>query len=266
MTELQYIQSWSGGKDSSCSVVLENKYRDQLGIPPSTIVMAEVMFDKKKGISAEFPDHMEWVHTKAKPLFESWGHKVIIKQSEKDYLDCFYHIIQSSKLHPERVGKYQGFPLGGTCLVQRDCKLRTVNQIRKEFLSGANAVEFVGIALDEPNRHGQLNERKQSLLCRYGVFEEDTYDILRPYGLVSPIYTHARRGGCWFCPNQSYEQLAWLKQNYPEYWEALRELSLVHNTVARGFKWGLPFETVDQKVDHYLSLPKQLSIFDFWEE
>ena len=181
MAELQYIQSWSGGKDSSCSIYLENKYRDLLGIPPSTIVMAEVMFDKKKGISAEFPDHMEWVHTKAKPLFESWGHKVIIKQSERDYLDCFYHIIQSSKLHPER-------------LVQRDCKVKTVNQIRKEFLSGANTVEFVGIAIDEPKRHGQLNERKQSLLCRFGVMEYQTYGILRPHGLVSPIYTHARRG------------------------------------------------------------------------
>lgn len=150
--------------------------------------------------------------------------------------------------------------------MQRDCKVKTVSQIRKEFLSGENTVEFVGIAIDEPKRHGQLNERKQSLLCRFGVMEYQTYDILRPYGLVSPIYTHARRGGCWFCPNQSYEQLAWLKQNYPEYWEALRELSLVPNTVARGFKWGLTFNVVDQKVDKYLSLPKQLSLFDFWEE
>ena len=266
MTELQYIQSWSGGKDSSCGVVLENIHRDELGIPPSTIVMAEVMFDKKKGISAEFPDHMEWVHTKAKPLFESWGHKVIIKQSERDYLDCFYRIIQDSKLHPERNGKYQGFPLGGTCLVQRDCKVRTVKQIRREFLSGNNTVEFVGIAIDEPKRHGQLNERKRSLLYEYGVMENQTYDILRPYGLVSPIYYHAKRGGCWFCPNQSYSQLAWLKENYPEYWEALRELSLVPNTVARGFKWGLTFDVVDQNVDKFLSLPKQLSLFDFWEE
>lgn len=259
--EVQYIQSWSGGKDSSCSIVLENKYRDLLGIPPSTIVMAEVMFDKKKGISAELPDHMEWVHTKAKPLFESWGHKVIIKQSEKDYLDCFFHVMKYSRLHPDRVGKYQGFPLGGTCRVQRDCKTKTVGQIRKEFIS-SSTVEFLGIAIDEPKRHGQLNERKQSLLCKFGIQENQTYEILRPYGLISPIYSHAKRGGCWFCPNQSYEQFAWLKCNYPEYWEYLRELSLVPNTVAKGFKWGEPFDIVDQKVDRWLSIPKQMSLFD----
>lgn len=263
MAELQYIQSWSGGKDSSCSIVLENKYRDQLGIPPSTIVMVEVMFDKKKVISAEFPDHMEWVHTKAKPLFESWGHKVIIKQSEKDYLDCFFRVHQGGNGRPERAGKYFGFPMGGGCLVQSTCKAPTIKQIREEFITEKNTVEFIGIALDEVKRHAQLNERKQSLLCRFGVEENQTYSILRPHGLVSPIYTHARRGGCWFCPNQSYEQLAWLKQNYPEYWEALRELSLVPNTVARGFKWGLTFDVVDQKVDIYLSQPKQISIFDF---
>lgn len=259
---MNYVQSWSGGKDSSCSIVLENVHRDELGIPPSRIVMAEVMFDKKRGISAEFPDHMEWVHTKAKPLFESWGHKVVIKQSEKDFLDCFYHIVKNPRKHPDRAGKYQGFPIGGSCLVQRECKLKTVRQIQKEYLSGEDTVEFLGIAMDEPSRMGQLNSRKQSLLCRYGVFEGDTYGILRPYGLISPIYSHAKRGGCWFCPNQGYEQLAWLKKNYPEYWELLRELSYVENTVARGFKWGEPFYSVDRKVDMRINAPEQISFFE----
>ena len=262
---MKYVQSWSGGKDSSCSIVLENLHREELGISPSTIVMAEVMFDKKNGISAELPDHMEWVHTVAKPLFESWGHEVIIKQSDRDYLDCFYHIVKNPKKHFDREGKYSGFPLGGACVVQRDCKTRTVSQIRKEFC-GDGTVQFLGIAADEPKRFGQLNDRTRSLLREYGVMENNTYDILKPYGLISPIYSHARRGGCWFCPNQSYEQLAWLKQNFPEYWEMLRELSRVENTVARGFKWGMPFSAVDQKVDEYMRLPKQLSLFEYYLE
>lgn len=36
--------------------------------------------------------------------------------------------------------------------------------------------------------------------------------------LLSPIYTTATRGGCWFCHNQSVNQLRLLRQNYPEYW------------------------------------------------
>ena len=78
-----HAQSWSGGKDSTTSIVLEHLHRDELKIPPSKIVMAEVMFDNARGISAEYPDHIEWVYTKAKPLLESWGHEV--KAYEKQH-------------------------------------------------------------------------------------------------------------------------------------------------------------------------------------
>lgn len=194
------VQLWSGGKDSSCSIVLEHLHRAELGHPPSVIVMVEVMFDKAAGISAELPDHMEWVHTKAKPLFESWGFKVIIEQSEKDYLDCFYRVCKKPRIHQERAGKYQGFPLGSTCIIQRECKIRTANTVRNKYLSDEKTVEYLGIAADEVKRQGQLREKRQSLLCRYGVREVDTYDILKPFGLLSPIYSHAKRGGLLVLP------------------------------------------------------------------
>ena len=36
--------------------------------------------------------------------------------------------------------------------------------------------------------------------------------------LLSPIYTTATRGGCWFCHNQGVGQLRLLRKNYPELW------------------------------------------------
>lgn len=36
--------------------------------------------------------------------------------------------------------------------------------------------------------------------------------------MLSPIYTTAARGGCWFCHNQSVGQLRLLRRNYPELW------------------------------------------------
>ena len=39
--------------------------------------------------------------------------------------------------------------------------------------------------------------------------------------LLSPIYTTATRGGCWFCNNQSVGQLRLLRKNYPELWRLL---------------------------------------------
>lgn len=64
-----YFQSWSGGKDSTASIILEHIH----GLPRSKIILSEVMFDKKRNISGELPEHMEWVHNAAIPIFQSWG-------------------------------------------------------------------------------------------------------------------------------------------------------------------------------------------------
>lgn len=39
--------------------------------------------------------------------------------------------------------------------------------------------------------------------------------------LLSPIYTTATRGGCWFCHNQGVDQLRLLRKNYPDLWALL---------------------------------------------
>ena len=36
--------------------------------------------------------------------------------------------------------------------------------------------------------------------------------------MLSPIYTMATRGGCWFCYNQGVGQLRLLRKNYPDLW------------------------------------------------
>ena len=36
--------------------------------------------------------------------------------------------------------------------------------------------------------------------------------------MLSPIYTTATRGGCWFCHNQRVNQLRLLRKNYPDLW------------------------------------------------
>lgn len=113
-----YFHSWSGGKDSTASVILDHIH----GLPPSKIIFSEVMFDKKRGISGELPEHIDFVMNKAKPLFESWGYTVEIVHAEKDYLDLFFHVLQRSKVE-ERIGKHVGWLLGGACAANRDLKI-----------------------------------------------------------------------------------------------------------------------------------------------
>lgn len=81
-----YFHCWSGGKDSTAGIILDNIH----GLPPSRVVFSEIMFDKKRGISGELPEHIDFIMNKAKPVFERWGYAVEIVRADRDYLDLFY--------------------------------------------------------------------------------------------------------------------------------------------------------------------------------
>lgn len=256
-----YFQMWSGGKDSTASIVLEHEL--DLGHEPSTIVMSEVMFDLKRNISGEYPEHMEWIHTKAKPLFESWGHKVEIVRAKTDYFDNFFFEITKGA----GVGKLRGFPMAGHCNINRDIKSKAIRDYLKQF-KGKDITQYLGIAFDEPIRLERLKgTNKESILAVYRMPERMTYRAIKPYGLLSPVYEFSRRNGCWFCPNQSYEELARLKRMHPDLYAELYNLSQIQNTVSQYFRYNKTFLDVDEIVDEKIELQnfreRQVDIFDF---
>lgn len=90
-----------------------------------------------------------------------------------------------------------------------------------------NTVQYLGIAADEPERierHTKPNVILPLVLmgwdeayCRQWCEEND---------LLSPIYSNATRGGCWFCHNQGVEQLRQLRHEYPDLWALLLKWDL----------------------------------------
>ena len=82
---MKYIASWSGGKDSTASIILAHEHNEPLDL----IIFSEVMFDEN--ISGELPEHIDFIKNKAIPVFESWGYEVKILHSDKTYIDCFHH-------------------------------------------------------------------------------------------------------------------------------------------------------------------------------
>lgn len=252
------IICWSGGKDSTATIVLAH----ELGIPIDLIVISLVWFDKKRRIYAEYPEVIEWIFNYARPLFESWDYKVKIIESDKDYVYSFYHIIEKTT-HEERKGKLSGWLIGGMCAMNRE-KIRPVTRYLKSL--GKEYQEYIGIAADEPERLERVHKKGQiSLLEQQGICEEQTYSILRPYNLISPTYKFSKRGGCWFCPNQTIKEFAYLKTNHPELWEELVVFDSVPNKVSEGFKYGQTFKEISTKVDTYIATPhyEQLTLFDY---
>lgn len=85
-----------------------------------------------------------------------------------------------------------------------------------------NTVQYLGIAADEPERIVRHTKDGFMLpLVEIGWDEAYCRQWCEKNDLLSPIYTTATRGGCWFCHNQPIDQLRLLRKNYPEYWQLL---------------------------------------------
>lgn len=97
----------------------------------------------------------------------------------------------------------------------------------KSFSSGPttggsrNIVEYLGIAADEPDWFGQLNEWKRAPLVEFGIEEELCGLHCKYEGILAPSYEVSCRDGCWFCHNQGVNSLRQLRRDYPDLWALL---------------------------------------------
>lgn len=251
---MKHYASCSFGKDSVATVLLALEH----GEPLDGVIWCEVMFDRARGISGELPEHIEWIYNTAIPAFERMGVKTTVVRGEKDYLQLFY----KRRVAGKYAGKLCGFPIGGRCEVNSNCK---VGPIRKHMAQIGEHVTYIGIAIDEPERLARIKPWQVSLLAKYGYTEQMAYDLCAKHKLLSPIYAMSSRGGCWFCPNTRISQLAALKHHHPELWAELEILSRVEGTACPGFKWGATLQEVAVKADKYLKTQeaksKQLTLF-----
>ena len=211
---MHYSLSFSGGKDSTASVILAHEHNE----PLDTIVFCEVMYDLKNNISGENPEHIKFIKEEAKPLFESWGYQVEILRANRDYLDFFHRIIMHPRKHMDHKGKKFGFPVYGMCGVKRDLKLKPIDQYYKSISD--EIIQYVGICADEKRRLTSLRNQpgRISLLEKYGFTEQMAREKCVEYGLLSPSYQFSDRGGCWFCPNAKLAEHRIIKEKYPDVW------------------------------------------------
>ena len=198
---MEYILSLSYGKDSlACLGAIE-----QLSWPLDRIVHAEVWATDT--IPADLPPMVEFKEKADKIIRERWGIEVEHVRGRLTYEQAFYRVLGGNK----RPGEIYGwpFPSGPYCNV----KMPGLDKVETK-----GNIIYLGIAVDEPNRFHSLSDKKRSPLVEAGWTEADCRCWCEGQDLLSPIYTTATRGGCWFCHNQSVGQLRLLRRNYPELW------------------------------------------------
>ena len=218
----EHILSLSYGKDSmACFGACE-----LLGWPIDRVVTAEVWATDT--IPADLPPMVEFKAKADKIIKDRWGIEVEHFSAQqagkrKTYENTFYKRVSNCSMKKRqenpnfrRIGvpDLYGFPVaikGSWCVSEIK-----ISAIRK--LQTKGDIFYLGIAADEPNRFHNLTETKKSPLMEAGWTEADCRRWCEENDLLSPIYTTATRGGCWFCHNQSVGQLRLLRKNYPELW------------------------------------------------
>lgn len=202
---MEHILSLSYGKDSlACLGAIE-----QLGWPLDRIVHAEVWATDT--IPADLPPMMEFKAKADAIIKERWGIEVEHVSAGQSYNEVFYRARENSKIGNN--GKIYGWPFVKAPWCNSEIKRSALNKARK-----SNGIYYLGIAVDEPNRFHNLTDTKKSPLVEVGWTEAICREWCEKNDLLSPIYTTATRGGCWFCHNQPVSQLRLLRKNYPEYW------------------------------------------------
>lgn len=204
---MQYIASISYGKDSLAmlEVIKQN------GLPLDRIVTVDIM--ATKDISADLPPMLEFKDKADALIKERYGIAVEHITAPKSYEEYFYYQCKGKK--SRNAGKIYGFPLQKGNWCNSRLKVDVLDQVQKD------AITYIGIAADEPSRFHNITDKKRAPLVEYDWTEAMCRKWCAENDLLSPLYTTALRGGCWFCHNQRINQLRRLRKNYPELWALL---------------------------------------------
>lgn len=206
---MDYILSLSYGKDSlACLGAIQ-----ELGWPLTRIVHAEVWATDT--IPADLPPMVDFKEKADRIIYDLCGIKVERVSAGVTFDEAFHFMRGRTGRKSKHAGTIYGWPMvrGQWCLQQ--LKLPALKRVF------GDAVQYLGISYDEPSRFNNLSSVKVSPLVALQWTEKQCFDWCKSHDLLSPIYTHSARGGCWFCHNQSNDQLRYLRKNYPEYWKLM---------------------------------------------
>lgn len=206
---VRYIAGLSYGKDSLAQ--LEVIFRN--GLPLTDIVTADIM--ATPDIPAYLPELAEFRERMDREIEARYGIPVTHVRAEVTFRDLFYRPLTKRS-------KYTGI-YGWPPIFGHWCMDRLKQKPILDYFRGRDCVRWIGIAADEPKRHGQLTERKRSALVEHGITEAQAMEICRSLHWVSPTYLHSGRDGCWFCPCQGTDQLRRLYNEFPEYWQMMMD-------------------------------------------
>lgn len=205
MREHEWSIDWSGGKDSTATIIACIKY----DVPIKEINYIRMMYDEE--IPATLPIMTEFVDKCIVLFRKRYGLKVNVIKSETCVNGVCNKVYKRSKNKELNGTRYT---LASLC--HGKCSFTSVKK-RASKLIRHSEYELIGYAIDEPRRYCRLKHPNQeSILCTLNITENKAYDICKRNNLLSPLYgLGIKRDGCWFCPNCNKRQIEYVMNEYP---------------------------------------------------
>lgn len=214
MRDHEWVVSWSGGKDSTATIILMHEFQ----VPIKEIVYVKMMYDDTT--PATLPIMSSFIDNTIE-RFRQWGYKVRILKGDRNaryYTDCVYY---KSRYHMKN-----GSPYGITAFSRKGCRFSAVKaRSIADYQKSCEYYEMIGYAADETARIDRLIGKKYSILLELGVIEKVAYTICKNRNMLSPLYELGfTRDGCWFCPNAGKKEREYIKKYHPELYSKIIEM------------------------------------------
>ena len=107
-------------------------------------------------------------------------------------------------------------------------KRDTMRDYLREKYEDDTIIQYVGYCADEEKR---TNKKLYSSfeveypLVDAGISTSDALQLCKEHGFdFGGVYEHHSHFNCWMCPLQKVNELKWVFDNEPEYWNILREM------------------------------------------
>lgn len=213
MREHEWDVPWSGGKDSTATILLmlEN------GIPIRQVKHVRMMWNDET--PATLPAMVNFVDEAAEKL-RQMGLKVVIRPSVKTAVTLATARFSQTK-DEYKIGKQYGW----MAFIRGQCKFQGVKE--RTSKTDAGKYQMLGYAADETSRLHRLGGKTQSILQTLAIAEADCYSICDNAGMLSPHYKAAERDGCWFCPNCRKEERVRLRRESPGLYREIEWLTSI---------------------------------------